>query len=153
MLKNIDPLLGPQLLAVLCEMGHGDEIAVVDANFTARKLAGTKPILRLDGVSLLRACQAVLSVLPLDQAVSRPVGYMKVCDMPEGDVAEVHRGVLDHLFSTGSADPAQCEAIERFAFYERVGSAAAFLVTGELRPYGNFVFKKGVLTGADLPHP
>lgn len=151
LLKGLDPLLGPQLLAVLCDMGHGDEIAVVDANFTASRLAGAKPILRLDGVGLLRACQAVLSVFPLDAAVVQPVGYMQVSGAPAGQVAEVHREVLDHLQHGGIARPAQCEAIERFAFYERVATARAFLVTGELRPYGNFLFKKGVLTAADLP--
>ena len=153
MLKNIDPLLSPPLLAALCDMGHGDEIAVVDANFTARKLAGNKPVIRLDGVPLLRACQAVMSVLPLDAAVLQPVGYMKVCHTGDDHVADVHREVLDHLFTKGYADPAQCEAIERFAFYDRVASAQVFLVTGELRPYGNFVFKKGVLTAAQLPAP
>lgn len=153
MLKGLDPLLGPELLATLCEMGHGDEIVVVDANFTARKLAGTKPLLRLDGVGLLRACQAVLSVFPLDAAVDRPVGYMQVSGAPAGSVAPVHREVLDHLARLGVAGEAQCEPIERFAFYDRVAGAHAFLVTGELRPYGNFLFKKGVLSAADLPQP
>ena len=105
MLKGIDPLLGPQLLAVLCDMGHGDEIAVVDANFTARKLAGTKPILRLDGVGLLRACQAVTSVFPLDAFVAQPVSYMQVSGAPAGHVAEVHREVLDHLHQQCIASP------------------------------------------------
>jgi L-fucose mutarotase len=153
LLKGIDPLLGPQLLAVLCDMGHGDEIAVVDANFTARKLAGTKPVLRLDGVGLLRACQAVTSVFPLDAFVTQPVGYMQVSGAPAGHMADVHREVLDHLHQHGIATPEQCEGIERFAFYDRVATAHAFLVTGELRPYGNFLFKKGVLTAVDLPGP
>lgn len=145
MLKNIDPLLSPELLKTLCEMGHGDEIALVDANFTTHSLAQNKPVIRLDGVGLVRACQAVLSVLPLDLDVEKPVSYMKVSQTPEDYVNEVQREVLQHLeANTLGAD--KCEAIERFAFYERVRSAYAFVVTGELRTYANFMFKKGVIT-------
>lgn len=145
MLKGIDPLLSPLLLKTLCEMGHGDEVAVVDANFTVYALAGDKPIIRLDGVSLLRACQAVLSVFPLDEAAGRPVGFMKVSDTPEGYINEAQGEVLHHLQAIDAAHNGQCEPIERFAFYERVKNAYAFVVTGEMRTYANFVFKKGVI--------
>jgi L-fucose mutarotase len=127
-------------------MGHGDEVAVVDANFTVHSLAGDKPIIRLDGVNLLRACQAVLSVFPLDEAVKQPVGFMKVSNTAEGFVNEAQQEVLHHLRSIDAAHNGQCEPIERFAFYERVKNAYAFVVTGEMRTYANFVFKKGVIT-------
>ena len=65
MLKGINPLLSPELLKILCEMGHGDEIVLADANFTAESLARGRPVLRLPGVGLREACAAVLSVLPL----------------------------------------------------------------------------------------
>ena len=88
MLKGIDPLLTPDLLKVLAEMGHGDEIIIADANFTATTLAqgphGTKPVIRLPGVNVERAAQAVLSLFPLDQMVDQPVAYMQVSGTPEG---------------------------------------------------------------------
>ena len=84
MLKNIDPLLSPELLKVLAEMGHGDEIVVADANFTAVSLARGKPVLRLPGAGVARACEAVLSLLPLDAAVAQPVAFMQVSDTPPG---------------------------------------------------------------------
>ncbi|MES2072111.1 MAG: RbsD/FucU domain-containing protein [Pseudomonadota bacterium] len=145
MLKGIDPLLSPDLLKVLCEMGHGDEIVVADANFTAETLGHGKQIIRLPGISLQRACQAVLSVFPLDAAVAQPVAYMKVCDTPSGYLSALQQSVIGLLATSGSADPAQCEAVERFAFYARVKQAYAIVQTGEMQPYANFTFKKGVI--------
>ena len=73
MLKGIDPLLTPDLLHVLAQMGHGDEIVVVDANFTAASLGRGKPVLQLPCAGVVRSCEAVLSLLPLDAAVAQPV--------------------------------------------------------------------------------
>lgn len=148
MLKGIDPLLSPELLKVLCEMGHGDEVLVADANFTAETLGHGKHIIRLPGIGLQRACQAVLSVFPLDAAVSQPVAYMKVSDTPPGYTSALQRSVIALLAETGSAEPAQCEAVERFAFYERVKKVYAIVQTGEMQPYANFIFKKGVIADA-----
>jgi len=148
MLKWIDPLLSPELLKILCEMGHGDEIVVADANFTAETLGHGKQLIRLPGIGLHRACQALLSVFPLDAAVAQPVAYMKVCDTPAGYASVLQQSVLDLLAETGSADPAQCEAVERFAFYDRVKKAYAIVQTGEMQPYANFTFKKGVIADA-----
>lgn len=151
MLKGIDPLLTPELLKVLAEMGHGDEIVVADANFTAVSLSLGKPLLRLPGASVARVCEAVLSVLPLDEAVTHPVAYMQVSDTPPGYRSALQREVISALHARGSARPEQCAAIERFAFYERVTRAFAIVQTGELQPFGNFVFKKGVLADALRP--
>ena len=151
MLKGIDPLLTPDLLKVLAEMGHGDEIVVADANFTAVSLARGKPVLRLAGVGVLRACAAVLSVLPLDASVAQPVAFMQVSDTPPGYRSALQRDVIGSLQARGDAEPAQCEAIERFAFYERVARAFAIVHTGELQPFANFVFRKGVLADALQP--
>lgn len=146
MLKGIDPLLYPELLKVLCDMGHGDEIAVVDANFTSARLAGGKPVLRLDGADLARSCRAVLSVFPLDAFVDQPVAYMQVCDTPAGHLTAAQAAVVECLTDCAGSGVEQCEATERFAFYERVRDCFAILQTGELTPYGNFIFKKGVIT-------
>ena len=78
MLKGIDPLLTPELLKTLAEMGHGDEIVIADANFTALTLAAGKPVLRLPGADVERVARAVLSLFPLDQMVDQPVAFMQV---------------------------------------------------------------------------
>lgn len=145
MLKGIDPLLTADVLKVLCEMGHGDEIAVVDANFTAASLGAGKPILQLAGSDLHRACTAVLSVFPLDSDVKQPVAFMKVCHTAEGFVSKVQQKVIDSVCANdGQAN--QCEPVERFAFYERIKTAYAIIQTSEMQPYANFIFKKGVIT-------
>ncbi|RJG14443.1 RbsD/FucU family protein [Massilia cavernae] len=143
MLKGIDPLLTPELLKVLAEMGHGDAIAVVDANFTATTLGRGKPLVRLAGTGLQRACAAVLSVFPFGTAAEQPVAFMKVGDTPDGYVSPLQRQVL------ALCAPGMGEAVERFAFYERVKQAYAIVQTGEMQPYANFIFKKGVI--ADVP--
>jgi L-fucose mutarotase len=145
LLKNIDPLLGPELLKVLCEMGHGDEIVLADANFTAASLGRGKPTLRLPGVGMREACAAVLSVFPLDAAVIQPVAFMQVSGTPEGYRSALQRDVIGQLVSRRDATDAHCEPVERFAFYERVRGAYAIVQTGELQPYANFLFRKGVI--------
>lgn len=145
MLKGIDPLLTPELLKVLAEMGHGDEIVIADANFTATSLGAGKPVITLPGAGVQRSCQAVLSLLPLDAMVAQPVVYMKVCDTPEGYRSALQREVIDALQAGGHVQPGQCEAMERFAFYDRVKTAFAIVHTGELQPYANVILKKGVL--------
>lgn len=150
MLKGIDPLLIPELLKVLAEMGHGDEIIIADANFTAASLSigadgQRKPLIHLPGAGVLRASQAVLSLLPLDAGVAQPVAYMQVSDTPAGYRSRLQRDVIAMLAAQGHARSAQCEAVERFAFYDRVRQAFAIVLTSDLQPYGNFLFKKGVL--------
>jgi L-fucose mutarotase len=151
MLKGIDPLLTPELLKVLAEMGHGDEIVIADANFTAASLAVGKPIVRLPGAGVERASQAVLSLLALDAAVAQPVAFMQVSEYPAGTLSALQRRMLAWLQQAGHAEPAQCEATERFAFYERVRGAFAIVLTSELQPYGNFLYKKGVIGEALVP--
>ena len=145
MLKGIDPLLTPDLLHVLASMGHGDEIVIADANFTAASLAVGKPLVTLAGAGTLRACEAVLSLLPLDAYVEQPVAYMQVSDTPPGHLSGLQREVVQCLRAAGWAQPAQCQAMERFAFYDRVRKAFAVVHTGELQPFANFIFKKGVI--------
>ena len=151
MLKGIDPLLSPELLKVLAEMGHGDEIVLADANFTADSLAAGKPLIRLPGVDMRRACAAVLSVLPLDEMVERPVAYMQVGGTEPPYRSALQREVIGELVGRGEARADQCEPTERFAFYERVRRAFAIVHTGELQPWGNFLFKKGVIAEALRP--
>ncbi len=145
MLKGIDPILSGELLRVLCDMGHGDEIAVVDANFTAYRLAAGRPVVRLDGVGLVRACQAVLSVFPLDVDLVQPVAYMQVSNTPPGYLSAVQAEVVAAVGRLAGRPPEACEGVERFAFYERVKRAVAIVQTGEMAPFANFQFAKAVI--------
>ena len=146
MLKGIDPILSPDLLQVLRAMGHGDEIAIVDANFPAASTAITtvtgEPIV-MSGVSAARAVEAILSVMPLDSFVTDPALRMEVAGDPIA-VPPVQQEVQQAIDrATGKRVP--LVGIERFAFYDRAAESFVILVTGERRHYGDFILKKGVL--------
>jgi L-fucose mutarotase len=145
MLKGIDPLLSPQLLKVLAEMGHGDEIVLADANFTAVSLGHGKPVLQMAGVGMRPICAAVLSVFPLDSYVVQPCAFMQVGDAAPGYRSALQREVIGDAVGAGHAKAEQFEPMERFAFYDRVRNAFAIVQTGELQAWGNFLFKKGVI--------
>ncbi len=150
MLKGIDPLLSPDLLKLLAEMGHDDALVLADANFTAMSLGQGKPVLRLPGVGMVQALRAVTSVLPLAADVVQPVACMQVCGSPPGYRSALQREAAD-LLATAGVDSEQIELVERFAFYERVKAAYAIVVTGETQPYGNFILRKGVIAEALRP--
>lgn len=146
MLKGIDPLLCPDLLKHLCAMGHGEWVAVVDANFTAQRLAhGLMPVVRLPGIDLARACQAVLSVLPLATDVAQPVAYMQVCGSAPEHRTPAQQAVARLACASGGVPPSAVQALERYAFYERVKTASLIVQTGESTAYGNALFCKGVI--------
>jgi L-fucose mutarotase len=142
MLKSIDPLLGPELLHALASMGHGDEIAVVDANFPAASLA--RRLIRIDGCGAEPVLQALLSVLPLDDFVETPLSTMAVVGHP----AELPAPVLAFTAAVRAATgrpTLEPERLEREAFYARTRAAFAVVQTGETRLYGNALLRKGVL--------
>ncbi|SDH66634.1 RbsD/FucU family protein [Propionivibrio dicarboxylicus] len=150
MLKGIHPLLTPELLKVLAEMGHDEAIVLTDANFSAMHVAAGKPLLRLPGIDMLSAITAVCSVFPLAADVDCPVAYMQVGQTEAPYRSALQREVLAAL--AADLRPGQdAEAIERFAFYERARRAYAVVVTGELQPYGNFILRKGVIDEALRP--
>jgi L-fucose mutarotase len=144
LLKGIDPILSPELLKIMAEMGHDDALVLADANFTAMSLGVGKPIIRLPGVGMLRAVQAVTSLLPLAQDVPHPVACMQVGGTEAPYLSGLQRVVVDHL-KDFFAPSASVEAIERYAFYDRVRTAYAIVVTGERQPWGNFILRKGVI--------
>jgi L-fucose mutarotase len=143
MLKGIDPLLAPELLHALAAMGHGDELAVVDANFPAVSVA--RRLVRLDGVPAPRALQAILSLLPLDTFTDTPAAVMAVV----GDPAAVPPPVREFqpIVDAAAGRPVRLVALERFAFYERARAAFAVVATGDTRAYGNILVTKGVVFG------
>ena len=144
MLKGIDPLITPELLKLLMEMGHDEAIALVDANFTAMSVGAGKPVLRLPGASMARVAAAVDALLPLEADVDHPIAFMQVSGTAVPYLSAVQREVLSVL--QGSVLPHQsAESLERYAFYERARRAYAIVVTGELQPFGNFILRKGVI--------
>ncbi|WP_114971156.1 RbsD/FucU family protein [Rhodoferax ferrireducens] len=144
MLKGINPLLTPELLKLLMEMGHDDALVLADANFTAMSIAAGKPVLRLPGSSMAQAVQAVSSVLPLAADVDHPVAFMQVSGTQSPYRSELQRDVLSIL--TPELLPGQSpEAVERFIFYDRARAAYAIVLTGERQPFGNFILRKGVI--------
>lgn len=144
MLKGIDPILTPELLMRLASMGHGEWVAVVDANFTAEYLASGKPVIRLPGLSLERVSQAVLSIFPLADDVDAPVGYMQVSGSEPGHQTPAQQAVVRLAGQHGLAAK-RVAGIERYAFYEQVKRASLIVQTGEGSAYGNALFCKGVI--------
>ena len=140
MLKGIDPILGPELLAILRAMGHGDDIAIVDANFPATSSA--KRLVRMDGVDAPRVVRAVLSVLPLDTFVPNAAFRMAVVDKPD-EIPPITKEFAALLAASGYQG--EIEPIERFAYYERAQNAYAIVATGERRYWGNLILKKGAI--------
>lgn len=148
MLKGLDPLLSADLLWVLAAMGHGDDLAVVDANHPAETIARAATsgrLIRLPGVAMDRAVGAILSVLPIDDFEPEPVRRMLVVDNPQA-VPVIQSEVQDVIDRTlGRALP--MAGIERFAFYAAARKAFAVVQCGDPRPYGCFLIRKGVISG------
>ena len=148
MLKGIDPLLTPELLMHLSAMGHGEWVAVVDANFTADHLAqGRIPVVRLPGHSLQRVSQAVLSVIPLAEDVAQPAAYMHVCGSAPDHRTPAQQALVDDLAAQG-LDTSRVEACERYAFYDKIKGASLIVQSGEHTAYGNAMFCKAVILHA-----
>jgi L-fucose mutarotase len=144
MLKGIDPLLTPELLMHLCAMGHGEWVAVVDANFTADFLSHGKPVVRIPGHGLERVSRAVLSVFPLAVDVAQPAAFMRVCQSADGHRTAAQQAVVDLVVAEGFK-PEQVEPVERYAFYEKIKGASLIVQSGEGTAYGNALFCKGVI--------
>lgn len=143
MLKGIPEILSPELLKVLMEMGHGDEIVLADGNFPAASIA--KRLVRCDGHNIPELLEAVLKLFPLDPYVATPVALMQVVpgDTVETPIWEVYQDIVCKFEPVNN----KFEHIERFAFYERAKKAYAVVATGEKALYANIILKKGVVVG------
>lgn len=145
MLKNIPRILSPELLKVLCEMGHSDRIVISDGNFPAESMGKNAIVIRADGHGVPELLDAILTVFPLDTYVEHPVNLMEV--MP-GD--QVDTPIWEEYKKIVAAHDARGEkaigTIERFAFYEESRKAYAIIATGESALYANVILQKGVVT-------
>ena len=143
MLTGISPLLSPELLKVLCEMGHGDELVIADGNFPAESIGKNAIVIRADGHGVPEMLDAILQLIPLDQYVDQPAALMKV--VPGDPVVPVIWDEYRALLKKHGEDPDKVEMMERFAFYDRAKNAYAVIATGETAIYANVLLKKGVV--------
>ncbi len=143
MLKGVPSVLSPQLLKVLAEMGHGDEIVIADGNFPAESMGKNAVVVRADGHGVPEILDAVLQMMPLDQYVPHPAALMEV--VPGDKCIPVIWNQYRSILEKRREDPSAVEMMERFAFYERAKKAYAIVATGETAIYANILLKKGVV--------
>lgn len=140
MLKGISPLISPELLKVLCEMGHGDEIVLADANFPAESMG--QRVVRADGIGAAELLRAILPLFPLDQYDESNFVLMSVVpgDPTVPVIWDEYRATL-----TAYEPDAKIQTIDRFAYYERAKKAYCIVATDESAQYANILLKKGVI--------
>ena len=140
MLIGIPPLLGPDFLAVLRGMGHGDELAIVDGNYPAVDHA--RRLVRADGHGLLAVVEAVLTVMPLDMAVPAALFRASLNNDP-AQSGDIHRKI-DALFARMAPGRAVV-ALSGEALYPRIRAAHAIVATSETALFANVILRKGVI--------
>lgn len=144
MLKGIDPIIPPELLKVLCEMGHGDVLVLADGNFPTESVGKDAIVVRCDGHGTSELLKAILKLMPLDQYTSKPVTLMEVvpgdsCETPIwNDYEDIISG-----FDKRAANA--IGTLERFAFYDEAKNAYCVVATGERAQYANIMLRKGVV--------
>jgi len=140
MLKNIPSIISPELLKILMEMGHGDELVISDGNFPAAAMA--QRLVRLDGHGVPAVLEAILSLMPLDIYVEAPVALMEVVkgDSYVPTIWDTYKKII-----VEKEGDKKIEHVERFAFYDRAKEAYAVVATGESSLYANIILKKGVV--------
>ena len=143
MLKGIPTIISPDLIKILMEMGHGDELVIADGNFPAASVA--QRLVRADGLGCTPLLDAILQILPLDTYVEKPVALMAV--VPGDPYKPVIWDEYRHVIATHEPGFQDFEYVERFAFYERARQAYAVLASSEMALYANIILKKGVIKG------
>ena len=149
MLRGIPPLLHADFLHALAAMGHGDTLAIVDANFPAASHA--RRLVSVPGASAPAVLDAVLTLFPLDTFVVPAAFTMEVVGTPDAVPAAV--ADFAATFTRHGLGDAEIGRLPREAFYARARDAYAIALTGESRPYGNILLVKGVLNEPDRPVP
>jgi len=144
MLKGIPAILSPQLLKVLCEMGHSDRIVIADGNFPAETVGKDAIVVRCDGHGVPEILEAILQLFPLDIYVDKPVNLMAVMpgDTTETPIWDTYKEIVGRFDERGSDVVGE---IERFAFYEAAKTAYAIISTSEKALYANIMLQKGVI--------
>ena len=138
MLKGIPRILSPELLMMLAEMGHGDEIAIVDGNYPAES-AGP-PVIRADGHGVPEVLKGILTLMPLDTFVDANVFLMDNGKEEKPPIWKEFTRVIEDAEEDG-----RIKALDRFEFYERAREAYCIVATSETALYANIILKKGVI--------
>ena len=141
MLKNIPKILSPELVKILMEMGHGDEIVIADGNFPSETIG--QRVVRCDGHGVPELLDAIMKLFPLDTYTEKPVMLMEV--VPGDPVVPTIWDEYKEIINKYEPENCKIEMIERFAFYERAKTAYAVVATGEEAIYANIILKKGVV--------
>ena len=144
MFKGIPSILSPELLKVLCEMGHSDRIVIGDGNFPAESMGKDAIVIRCDGHGVPELLDAILQVMPLDTYVEKPMNLMEVMpgDPVETPIWDTYKEIVAKHDKRGAACVGN---IERFQFYEEAKKAYAIIATGESAVYANVMLQKGVV--------
>lgn len=144
MLKGIPKILSPELLKVLCEMGHSDRIVIADGNFPAESMGKNSIVIRMDGHGVPEILDAILQLFPLDTYVGDPVRLMEVMpgDPVKTPIWDTYKEIISRYDDRGSSAVGY---VERFAFYEQAKTAYAIIATGESAVYANVMLQKGVI--------
>ena len=144
MLKGIPKILSPELLKVLCEMGHGDRIVIADGNFPSESVGKNAIVIRCDGHGVPELLDAILTLFPLDTYCDKPVSLM---DVMKGDSVEtpIWNTYYDIIAKHDERGEGAVGNIERFAFYEEAKGAYAIIATSESALYANIMLQKGVI--------
>lgn len=141
MLKKIPRILSPELVKIMMEMGHGDEIVLADGNFPAASHA--QRLVQCAGHPIPPLLSAILELFPLDTYVDRPVTLMQIVPGDQVDLSiwDEYRSIVHDA----SGDHVEFDYLERFDFYERARTAYAIVSTGESAQYANIILRKGVI--------
>ena len=146
MLKGIPKILSPELLKVLCEMGHSDKICIADGNFPAETIGKNAIVIRMDGHGVPEILDAILQVFPLDTYVEKPVTLMQLMDCDKGKVEtpiwDKYAEIVENHDERGRDAVGN---IDRFDFYDVAKECYCVIATSESAIYANIMLQKGVV--------
>lgn len=144
MLKGIPQILSPELLKVLCEMGHSDRLIIADGNFPAESMGKKAVVIRCDGHGVPEILEAILKLFPLDSYVEHPVNLMEVMpgDPVKTPIWDTYKDIVSKYDERGEKAVGN---IERFAFYNQAREVYLIIATSEKALYANIMLQKGVI--------
>jgi L-fucose mutarotase len=144
MLKGIPKIISSELLKIMAEMGHGDELVIADGNFPCHSVGKNSIVIRADGHGVPEILDAILKLIPLDVYVEKPVALMAVAKGDTCGTPEIWKEYVE-ILEKNEPDHHEIEYVERFAFYDRAAKSYLIIATGEKAIYANILLKKGVV--------
>ena len=148
MLKGIPKILSPELLKVLCEMGHSDRLVIADGNFPSESMGKNAKVIRMDGHGVPEILDAILEVFPLDTYVDSPAVLMELMDCDKGKIeTPIWNRYEEIVTKHDTRGKAAITNIDRFKFYDEAKECYCIIATGESAVYANIMLQKGVVAG------